>query len=156
MSKRKDTLLMETTEVAAARTAGEIIAQLVAIGASEINQSFKDGKITGIRWALSIHGRLMFFEMPVRTRGVYQILQSRRPPGNRASAEQADQAKAERIAWRQLLRWVQAQIAMIQTGMAQASEVFLPYLWDPATQRTLFEWMDDRQFKALPAAETKQ
>jgi hypothetical protein len=58
--------------------------------------------------------------------------------------------KAERVAWRQILRWVQAQYAMIETGMVQPAEVFLAYMVNPATNRTLFDHMIETQFKALP------
>ncbi len=56
--------------------------------------------------------------------------------------------RAERIAWRQLLRWVQIQIAMIQTGMVDAAEVFLPYM--EVGGRTLYRAFADTQFKRLP------
>jgi len=149
MSKRRDTLLMETTAISPVRTAGEIIAELVAIGATEINQSFTDGKITGIRWMLNTPGGSRLFEMPIRSEGVYKILQDRRRDAWRYKT--SDLEKAERVAWRQLLRWVEAQVAMIQTGMAQSSEVFLPYLWDAKQQQTLFQWMNQERFPALPA-----
>jgi hypothetical protein len=95
------------------------------------------------------------FEMPVRTEGVYRILQSRRRH-DQWKYEEADKQKAERVAWRQLLRWVEAQIAMIQTGMAEAREVFMPYLFDPVSGKTLFRWMDEQKFKALPVPEREQ
>jgi hypothetical protein len=61
-----------------------------------------------------------------------------------------DTAQAERTAWRQLLRWVQAQNAMIEVGMAEAGEVYFAYMVNPGTNRTLFEHLVDSQFKALP------
>jgi hypothetical protein len=60
--------------------------------------------------------------------------------------------QAQRIAWRQLLRWVQAQLAMIDTGMVRTEEVFMPYIVvNPATNQTLFERMQETQFKMLEA-----
>jgi hypothetical protein len=58
--------------------------------------------------------------------------------------------QAERVAWRQLLRWVQAQLAMIDTGMVRTEEVFMPYIVvNAATNQTLFERMVETQFKML-------
>jgi hypothetical protein len=151
----RDSLLMETTKISPWRTASEIIAKLVQIGASEINQSFDRGNVVGIKWVLVVHGEPRLFEMPVRTEGVLKILQKRRGSLANKFAED-DKLKAERVAWRQLLRWVEAQIAMIQTDMAKAEEVFLPYLYDPATGTTLFRWMDERKFPALPAASERK
>jgi hypothetical protein len=80
--------------------------------------------------------------MPVRVEPILKIL------GNRE--------QAERVAWRQLLRWVQAQNAMIETGMVQAVEVYLPYMVIHASGQTLFQRMNDSQFKMLPAPEKTQ
>lgn len=66
-----------------------------------------------------------------------------------------DRSQAERTAWRLVLRWVQAQLAMIETGMVSAPEVFYPYtlIQDAGTgrMRTVFEDFIDSQLKALPA-----
>jgi hypothetical protein len=45
----------------------------------------------------------------------------------RRGGEAELQQQAERIAWRQILRWLQAQLALIETGMVDAPEVFFPY-----------------------------
>ena len=60
-------------------------------------------------------------------------------------------AQAERVGWRQLLRWVQAQLAMIEVGMAQRAEVFMPYI-QQADGRTFFEYFEAKQL-ALPPGE---
>ena len=46
--------------------------------------------------------------------------------------------RSKRVAWRQIYRWIQAQAAMIETGMAAAEEVFYPYLQVSATE-TVYE-----------------
>lgn len=58
--------------------------------------------------------------------------------------------QTERTAWRQVLRWVEAQLSMIEIGMVQTHEVFQPYALIPGTEKTMFEaW--ESQMKALPA-----
>lgn len=42
-----------------------------------------------------------------------------------AATKTAEQA--QRVAWRVLKSWIEAQIAIIETGMVAADEVFLPY-----------------------------
>ncbi len=156
MSVKKQTLHMETTSIAPGRTAGEIISQLVLAGANQINQSFDAGKIVGIRWTMRVSGSDLLFDMPVRVDPVFQILHKRRPTYLRHKYEAADREQAERVAWRQLLRWIQAQIAMIQTGMVEAGEVFMPYMFDPVKSQTLFQTMMESQYKMLPAPEKPQ
>jgi hypothetical protein len=151
----KKSLYMETTDIHPSRTAGEIVSELVAAGASSVNTEYKDGKIAGLRWVMRVHGVEVLFDMPTRVEPVYQFLLARRELNNHAVSTQEKaklHEKAERIAWRQLLRWVQAQNAMIDTGMVQAAEVYLAYMVDKSTNRTLFEHMVTSGFKQLGAA----
>jgi hypothetical protein len=53
--------------------------------------------------------------------------------------------QAYRVAWRNILDWVQAQMALLEIGMAKMEEVFLPYMLDQQGQ-TLFERMEQRGF----------
>ena len=153
-------LHMETTMIAPGKTAGEIISELVAAGANQINQTYSDGRIIGIRWVMRVDGQDLLFDMPVRVEPVYVIFAKRRGHKTGRNTEgrivyPQDMEKAERVAWRQLLRWIQAQVAMIQTGMVKAEEVFLPYWFDPVKSQTLFQSMSEMRFKALPAPEVK-
>lgn len=141
-------LLMETTKIAADRSAAEIVAELVGHGAKSINTEYEGGNIVGLRWTMRVGGTDVVFDMPARTEVVYKLLARESPGINRDKLRE----KAERVAWRQLLRWVQAQIAMIDIGMAQTAEVFMPYIvLNPAQPKRLFEAMMESQFKALEA-----
>ena len=153
----KKTLFMETTEVPAERTAGDVSAELIKAGATQIATSYENGKVTGLRWTMRVNGLDALFEMPARVEPIYLILIKRKgySTGRRGDGTPYFPgllAKAERVAWRQLLRWVQAQNAMIETGMVQPMEVFTAYLIMPGTNQTLFQKMMDTQFKALPPA----
>jgi hypothetical protein len=138
------TLFMETTEVSASKTAAEISACLIAAGASQIAMDYAKGEVTGLRWAMPVNGRDTLFVMPTRVEPVYQILRKRRPPYIDGNEEIRIRQKATRVAWRQLLRWVQAQTALIDVGMVKAAEVFLPYV-EVAPGRTMFEAIEAGQ-----------
>lgn len=149
----KKPLYMETTEIPAERTAGEITAALVNAGASQISTEYAAGKITGLRWVMHVGGQDALFSMPARVEPIYKILRKR--AGTRyfgAADEQRVRDKAQRVAWRQLLRWVLAQLAMIDCGMIEAAEVFLPFV-QTASGQTLFEAFRDR--KLLPPPEVQ-
>jgi hypothetical protein len=151
------TLFMETTEVPAERTAAEVSAELIKAGATQINTSYENGKVIGIKWIMRINGIEALFQMPARIEPIYRILSKRRA-GNTGRSTDGKLyypdlwTKAERVAWRQLLRWTQAQNAMIETGMVQAAEVFFAYSVHPSTGQTLFEHVVETQYKALPPA----
>jgi|SRR5262245_11756924 len=124
------TMYMETTKISPERTASEITGLLVRAGARQLLMEYdKAGKLTGLKFILEVRGRPLPFALPARTDSVFQHLQNeRKRTWARAENEARDRQQADRIAWRQLLRWVQAQIAMIEIGMVEPGEVFLPYV----------------------------
>lgn len=60
--------------------------------------------------------------------------------------------KAERIAWRQLFRWTQVQMAMVEMGMAATDEVFLPYLEAGDEGQSLCQLFQAHEAKLLAAS----
>jgi hypothetical protein len=53
--------------------------------------------------------------------------------------------QAYRVAWRNILDWVQAQMALLEIGMAKMEEVFLPYMQDRQGV-TFYERMEKQNF----------
>ena len=74
----KKTLFMETTEVPAARTAGEVSAELIRAGATQIATSYDQGKVIGLRWTMKVNGLDALFEIPARVEPIFEILQKRK------------------------------------------------------------------------------
>lgn len=141
-------LYMENTQVLAERTVSEICAVLVAAGALQINQQYENKRIIGVRWTIRVEGQEVPFAMPARIDPVFKVLESRLSPRTRWKADkQKLREQAERVAWRQLLRWIQAQLALIETGMVQSAEVFMPYV--AVGDRTLYEQISERKFAGL-------
>lgn len=160
MSRTK-TLFMETTEISPEKTAGEITSQLISAGATQIASTYENQKIVGLRWTMKVRGIDALFQMPARIDPIY-ILFCKRKWNTDTGRHQNGTLfstdlwqKAERVAWRQLLRWVQAQTAMMETGMVEPMEVFQAYFIPPGQDRTLFQIMMDQQFKMLPAPEAR-
>lgn len=153
---KRPTLYMETTSIDAQRTAGEVISEMVSAGANQIATTYDQGRVIGLRWVMKVNGIDQLFEMPARVEPVFKVLNGRRKfDWDRKQKAPDDRAQAERVAWRQLLRWVQAQNAMITTGMVKPEEVYVAYWIPPGAERTLFQHLSDTQFKALPAPEAK-
>ncbi len=144
-------LYMETTKISAERTAQEIGTLLAQAGATAVLTEYgKDRKICGLAFKLQIGGGEVPFSLPARIEPVFKYLQKQRTPMWRSKKEQEDKIQAERVAWRQLLKWIQAQLAMIDTGMVQAGEVFMPYI-QIAPNKTLWEQAIAGGRLALPA-----
>lgn len=143
-------LFMQTTKIPAERTAMEIGHLLSQAGATAILTEYnEDRKISGMAFRLRIGDREVPFSLPARFAPVFLYLQKLRTPAWRAKKAPEDLAQAERVAWRQLLRWIQAQLAMIDTGMVSAGEVFLPYV-QTGPGETLYERLTSTGRLALP------
>lgn len=151
---KSKTLYMETTEIPADKTAGEITSCLRSAGAVSVITKFDANRITGLGWAMTVSGNEVHFTMPARVEPVYKILLSRNRKTWLTDKEKASiRARAERVAWRQLLRWTQAQLAMIETGMVKPAEVFMPYMTH-ADGSTFFEYFENKQLQ-ITAGDTK-
>ena len=139
---------MGTTMIPALQTAGEISTALVAAGATSINTDYENGRIVGLDWRMDIgRGQDGIFKMPVRVDPIFRMLNEART--DPVKWQERDYEQAERVAWRQLLRWVQAQCAFIETDMVSPAEVFAPYLIVGNNGETLYEAMIDAKFKLL-------
>lgn len=152
------TLYMQTTEVEATRSAAEITSLLVQSGARQIGTEYGDnGKIKGIRFVLPVAGVDCSYDLPARTDALYPLLMKSKPyssysKGTRSEYEGKMRETAERVGWRQLLMWVKAQLAIIQTGMVSTQEVFFPYLVE-RSGRTVFQIFEEQKYKMLTEGE---
>lgn len=116
MATARNHILNYKTTIDAGKTVGEIITLLSKKGAVSINTDYDAGKAKAITFVIRIQDCLIPFRLQPNIKGVQSKL-----PGNR------DIQRAERVAWRILLRWVEAQIAMVESTQAEMGQVFLPY-----------------------------
>jgi hypothetical protein len=151
----KKPIYMESTGISADRTAVEISCCLVQAGATSISTRYDQGKIVGLDWIMTMRGSEVRFSMPARTAPIYKLLINRRARSWSTRVQEQTREQAERVAWRQLLRWVQAQMAMIDTGMVKAAEVFMPYMMH-ADGSTFFEYFESKQLSLPASPETNQ
>lgn len=103
----------------------EIQKALVRVKAVGMNYRFdQQGKITGLSFALSINGNDVNFLLPIQVEKVKVVL--KREGVNRWN----DDEYVYRVAWANMRDWVTAQMALIETEMAEPLQVFLPYAMD--------------------------
>lgn len=124
-------ILNYTTKIDVHTTLGQIHGLLAKHGARKVMFDYDDGgKITAICFAIDTPTGMHGVRLPARADAVYTVLQRQRV--------KADQAQAERVAWRIVKDWVEAQMAILESEMVQIDEIFLPYMVDSSGQ-TLFE-----------------
>lgn len=118
-------LFMETTSITEEKTIAQIQQTLSQYGVTAMLTEYASGKVESLSFKLRVDGHEIPFKMPCRWRAVAALLNKKR--GLAPTAPYVED-RARRVAWRQVFRWIQAQCAMIETGMVKIEEVFLPYM----------------------------
>lgn len=140
-------LLNYTTTVPVARTIGTVQGLLVEAGARRIQTEYDHvGTPTNIAFAVETAYGLRYFTLPVQASRVTAVMKrDRTVPPRYKTPEQG-----ERVAWRIVKDWLEAQLAIIKTEMVTLDQVMLPYMRADNGQTT-YELYRDQQL-ALPAA----
>lgn len=124
-------LLNYTTKVDVYTTIGAIQGQLVKHGARKIMQDYdNDGKIVSLSFLIDTPAGPRGIKLPANVDAVDKVLTKQRVTH--------DRAQAERVAWRIVKDWIEAQMAILESQMVQIDEIFLPYMVNNSGQ-TLFE-----------------
>lgn len=150
------TIFMETTAIAPEKTIAEIQALLVQHKATSILMEYEGGKVSSVCFRIPLNGDLIPFRLPCRHQPIQQILAERNrnwqyPSYRKGLLEKFDE-QSRRVAWRQILRWVQAQLALVSTGMVKVEEVFLPYM-QTINGQTIFEKLEAKGLLMLSNSE---
>lgn len=145
MRQKSKTLFMETTEIASGQTVGQIQTVLGRYGVTNIITGYDAGEVSEISFCVRRGNAQIGFKLPCRWQKVHTILMNKlKKPVASRKAEYVLQAK--RVAWRQILRWVESQLALVETEMAQIEEVFMPYMVVDKKGQTLFEQVQNNGF----------
>lgn len=128
-------ILNYTTEIAAVKTIGEITGLLVRKGARSISSEYReDGSIQAVSFVMPVGGIPVRFQLPSNAEGVCRVMLKEKPfkpsshgYGNEDNYKAKFRAQAERVSWRILKDWIEAQIALIESGQAEIGQVFMPY-----------------------------
>ncbi len=113
-----------------------------------------DGKIYGMTFVIETAGRTIPIKLPARVDKAQALLKRQYNEGLIKTRKVLEPEQAYRVAWRNILDWVTAQMALLDIEMARIEEIFLPYMADQMG-RTFFEKMEDRGF-LLPAPRDDQ
>ncbi|MFA5499463.1 MAG: hypothetical protein WC404_00110 [Candidatus Omnitrophota bacterium] len=143
------TLFMETTKIAPEITVSQIQAILGRYGAKAIMTEYENREVSAVSFQIDVAGQLVPFRLPCRWEAVMDFLCKRRKYGTRSIKSSAKiEAQAKRVAWRQVLRWIEAQMALVETNMVKVQEVFMPYMF-LKSGKTLYEKIEQTGFAQL-------
>ena len=139
-------LLNYTTKINAQKTVTEVMGLLVAKGADEISIVYDDDRQpAGLKWTVQSPrlGRVAF-ALPCNIDAVFVKLTEQRVM---VTSPESRRQQAIRTSWRILKDWVEAQMALLETGMVTMDEIFLPYMLSGG--QTFYQALVAGEFRAL-------
>ena len=130
-------LLNYTTKVDVYTTLGAIQGQLVKHGARKIMQDYDErGRITSLSFLIDTPAGPRGIRLPANVDAVHAVLIRQKV--------KCDREQAERVAWRIVKDWVEAQMAILESEMVMLDEIFLPYMVNSNGQ-TVFQAYRENQ-----------
>lgn len=138
-----------TSSVPVERSVMLIEHQLSRAGAQTISKWYDENKdLAGISFQILSAGIPFVFRLPAKWKECEKVflreIQRPTPEKNQRAKEQA-----QRTAWKILYEWVMIQVSLIELQQAEVLEVFLPYCYDPNSDKTFFERIRGNGFKQL-------
>lgn len=121
---------------------------LVSAGATDISKNYTNGVCSAIRFRIVANGIPVFFQLPAKVESCYKILLKDKTYRS-DKIKEVTMKQAERTAWKLISEWVQIQLSMIKLDQADVIEIFLPYVYNPATNSTFYNQLKDGGFKQL-------
>lgn len=148
-------ILNYTTTIPVEKTISEIEKMLSQSGATKILKEYDEkGNTESISFKIITEKGELPFKLPMNGKAVLQVLkdqsgtykqtrygQKRIVPQSKANREQAD-----RVGWRIIKDWLEAQLALFFLQMVKIEEIFLPYMYNDKTGETMFQILESKNF----------
>jgi hypothetical protein len=140
-----------TSGIAVERSIAYIEMKLAANSAHQVLKEYdKAGQISSICFALMIDGEELYYKLPAQIEQCKIVLEADLSPKAREETRKRVLEQASRTAWKIISDWVEVQFAMIKLRQTKFEQVMMPYLYNPATKKTLFEIFEGKKnYKAL-------
>jgi len=137
-----------TSNVPASTSTSKIETCLAQAGATDVSKKFDNGICVAITFRMVVNTNPFFFYLPARVQACFDVLwkEVKRP---RPDTKSNTMEQAAKTAWKIWSDWVEIQLSMILLEQADALEIFLPYVYDPATEKTFYDKIKEGGYKAL-------
>lgn len=125
-------------------TVSEIECILIKHKAKSIMKNYDGESVTGLSFLIDTGMQQIPVRLPVKVDECLKILKKEKRESPRKQIKDTRE-QAERVAWRILKDWVEAQMALLDMEMVRFEEIFLPYI-ETDNGQTIFERLEDKQF----------
>lgn len=143
-----------STAIPAAQTVGECQALLAEAGAASVAVHYENREPAGLSFRLDTPHGPRAFTLPVNVDGAHAVigkmLRQNPPHVSRAQLNKLGSRRhAGDVAWRVARDWLEANLALVAAGMAEVTEIMLPYLVIGDDDRTLWQAYREREQAAI-------
>lgn len=137
-------ILNYTTTIDSFKTVSEIEYILMKHKAKSIMKNYDGESITGLSFLIDTGVQQIPVRLPVKVDECLKVLKKeKRENPKKQIKDTRDQA--ERVAWRIMKDWVEAQMALLDIEMVRFEEIFLPYI-ETNNGQTVYERLEESQF----------
>lgn len=137
-------ILNYTTTIDAFKTVSEIEYILMRHKAKSIMKDYDGESITGLSFLIDTGTQQIPVRLPAKVDRCLLVLQKEKRANPRKQIKDTRE-QAERVAWRILKDWVEAQMALLDIEMVRFDEIFLPYI-QTSDGRTVYERLEEKSF----------
>lgn len=137
-------ILNYTTTVDAFKTVSEIEYILMKHKAASIMKQYDGETIIGLSFLIDTGTQQIPVKLPVKIDECLEVLKKEKRQNPKKQIKDTRQ-QAERVAWRILKDWVEAQMALLDIEMVRFEEIFLPYI-ETSNGQTIFQKLEEKQF----------
>ena len=137
-------ILNYTTTVDSFKTVSEIEYILMKHKAKSIMKNYDGESITGLSFLINTGTQQIPVRLPVKVDECLKVLKKEKRENPRKQIKDTRE-QAERVAWRILKDWVEAQMALLDIEMVRFEEIFLPYIETDNGQK-IYERLEEKQF----------
>lgn len=138
-----------TSTVPVSKSISDIEELLIKAGATTVSKFYdNDKRLAGFLFQMTVNLQPITFKLPSNPDAVAKVMLGEIKRAHKGTKKRIME-QADRTAWRLLHDWVHVQVSMILLEQAKAMQIFLPYVWNESTNKTLFEHYEDTGFKQL-------
>lgn len=147
-----------STKIEALQTVAEMQALLAAHGARRISVDYDASGVPGaLEFVLATPHGQRSFSLPASVERMERVLQHEDQAGRLkvgSKTQRASRVQAERVAWRVMKTWLEAQLALVAAEMIDLDQALLAFLQVGPAGQTLYEVYKERESSAvqLPSA----
>lgn len=137
-------ILNYTTTVDAYETILQIERILMKHKAKSIMKNYDGESVTGLSFLIDTGAQQIPVRFPVKVKECLNVLKKEKRENPRKQMKDTRE-QAERVAWRILNDWLEAQMALLDIEMVRFEEIFLPYI-ETQNGQTVYERLEENQF----------